>query len=89
MPVNVFRYLTDEYNRALEVLGNVNDCKDFCYAVKFNDGSYWIGRNKWDKQLRKAKLFHSLKYANEVIERFPQHNPKIVKVEIREVQENE
>ena len=35
-----------------------------------DDGTYWCGLNTWDKQLRKAKVFHSLKYANEVAERY-------------------
>lgn len=59
---------------------------EYFYTVKFEDGSYWSGYNNSDKQLRKAKLFISLKYANEVIKRFPQHNPQIVKVEVKEVQ---
>lgn len=59
------------------------------FAVKLNDGSYWIGYNQWDKQIRKAKLFVSIKYANEVVKRYQEQNPKIVKVEIREVQDNE
>ena len=62
---------------------------DFFFAVKSNDGSYWTGYNQWDKQIRKAKLFVSVKYANEVVKRYQERNPKIVKVEIREVQEDE
>lgn len=62
---------------------------DFFFAVKSNDGSYWTGYNQWDKQIRKAKLFVSMKYANEVVKRYQEYNPKIVKVEIREVQDDE
>ena len=62
---------------------------EFFFAMKSNDGSYWTGCNQWDKQIRKAKLFVSIKYANEVVKRYQERNPKIVKVEIREVQENE
>ena len=62
---------------------------DFFFAVKSNDGSYWTGYNQWDKHIRKAKLFVSIKYANEVVKRYQKLTPKIVKVEIREVQDNE
>lgn len=62
---------------------------NFFFAVKSNDGSYWTGYNQWDKQIRKAKLFVSMKYANEVVKRYQKLNPKIVKIEIREVQEDE
>lgn len=61
----------------------------FFFAVKSNDGSYWTGYNQWDKQIRKAKLFVSMKYANEVVQRYQERDPKIVKVEIREVQYDE
>ena len=46
-----------------------------------NDGTYWCGLNTWDNQLRKAKVFHSLKYANEVSARFKEL--KLRNVEIR------
>lgn len=46
-----------------------------------DDGTYWCGLNTWDNQLRKAKVFHSLKYANEVHDRFKQL--KLKNVEIR------
>lgn len=61
----------------------------FFFAVKSNDGSYWTGYNQWDKQIRKAKFFVSIKYANEVVKRYQEQNPKIVKVEIREAQYDE
>lgn len=60
---------------------------DICYAVKFNNCCYWTGYNSYDKQIRKAKLFHSIKYANEVVKRYPQFNPEVIKVEIREVKD--
>lgn len=59
------------------------------FAVKSSYGSYWTGCNKWDKQIRKAKLFVSMKYANEVVKRYQDYNPEIVKIEIREVQNDE
>jgi len=29
---------------------------------------YYCGYKKWDKQLRKAKIYHSTKYANETMD---------------------
>ena len=36
------------------------------YVVKFNNGLYWCGYNTADKQIRKAKIYTSIKYAREV-----------------------
>lgn len=57
---------------------------DICYAVKDENGFYWCGYNKWENQIRKAKLFHSLKYANEIVIRYQNKNPITVKVRIME-----
>ena len=35
------------------------------YVVKFNNGLYWCGYNIADKQIRKAKIYTSIKYAHE------------------------
>lgn len=35
------------------------------YVVKFNNGLYWCGYNTADKRLRKAKIYTSIKYAQE------------------------
>ena len=35
------------------------------YVVKFNNGLYWCGYNTADKQIRKAKIYTSIKYAHE------------------------
>ena len=35
------------------------------YVVKFNNGLYWCGYNTADKQIRKAKIYTSIKYARE------------------------
>lgn len=35
------------------------------YVIKFNNGVYFIGNNKVDTQLRKAKIYTSLKWAND------------------------
>lgn len=80
------RNIADGHKYKREVYGIMND---FFFAVKSNDGSYWTGYNQWDKQIRKAKLFVSMKYANEVVKRYQDRDPEIVKVEIREVQEDE
>lgn len=58
---------------------------DICFAVKDEDGFYWRGINKWDKQLRKAQLFHSWKWAAEVREnKGRDRGAKIVRVRITE-----
>lgn len=48
---------------------------------------YFCGMNTWDKQLRKAKIYHSVKYANDVMNdsRFGNRTMNIAKVEIKEV----
>lgn len=76
------RNIADGHKYKQEVYGTMND---FFFAVKSNDGSYWTGYKQWDKQIRKAKFFVSIKYANEVVKIYQEQNPKIVKVEIREV----
>ena len=35
------------------------------YVIKFNNGLYWCGYNTADKQIRKAKIYNSIKYARE------------------------
>ena len=35
------------------------------YVVKFNNGLYWCGYNTADKQIRKAKIYTSIKHAKE------------------------
>lgn len=57
------------------------------YIVQSDNGEFWCGMNIWDKQLRKAKIFHSLKYAGECCERFKARNPKIVEVSLTIVPE--
>ena len=68
----------------VERLGNWSS--DF-YAIKREDEKYFIGFNKFDSQLRKAKLYKSelqaFKQAKD--SRFSGYNLKIVKVKIKEV----
>lgn len=35
------------------------------YVIKFNNGLYWCGYNTADKQIRKARIYNSIKYARE------------------------
>lgn len=62
--------------------------KDNGYVVKDSiSKEYFCGYNTWDKQLRKAKIYHSTRYANETLndKRFRNRTMKIVEVEIKEV----
>ena len=52
------------------------------YVVQSENGGFWCGLNSWDVQLRKAQIFHSLKYAGDVVKRFNQYNCKIVEVSL-------
>ena len=36
------------------------------YVIKFDNGLYWCGYNKADMQIRKAKIYSSIKHAREV-----------------------
>lgn len=62
---------------------------DFAFVVKDRDGYFFIGYNQWDKQLRKAKLYHSYKYAKEIRDdvRFIERDTFIVRVRIMELDE--
>lgn len=68
----------------------MNNVNDFAYAVKDKNGFYYIGYNQWDKQLRKAQLYHSIFYANQIKEnnKIISREPFIVKVTIKEVEVN-
>lgn len=65
--------------------------KDCGYVIKDDSGLYFIGYGHWDSQLRKAKIYHSIRYAKEVMNdrRFRGKNMQIVKIEIRECADNE
>lgn len=60
-----------------------------CFVIKDSGGFYWCGMNHWDKQLRKAKLYTSKKWATEVKSdsRFKNMELNIIAVEINEVSE--
>lgn len=35
------------------------------YVIKFDNGLYWCGYNKASNQIRKARIYNSIKYAKE------------------------
>ena len=71
--------------------------KDTGYVVKNSAGLYFIGMNQVSDQLRKAKIYHSIRYAEETMNdlnnvqrkfNMPSNTPrdfKIIKVEISEI----
>ena len=67
----------------------MDNTTDFAFAVKDREGYYFIGFNKWDKQLRKAKLYHSYNYAKETRDdvRFANRDTFIVRIKIEELGE--
>ena len=66
----------------------MSSTKDIAYAVKSKNGLYYAGFNKWEEQIRKAKLYHQTRYAQEIIDdrRFSKYEATIVKIEICEVE---
>lgn len=60
---------------------------DYGYVIKSSNDTYYMGMNKWDKQLRKAQIYHSERYANAVVndKRFSWMDLHLVKIEIREI----
>lgn len=62
---------------------------DICFAIKDENGYYYCGLKKWDKQLRKAQLFHSIKHAAAVRDNpeFAALGVKTVRVHIYEIGE--
>ena len=61
---------------------------DYGYVVKSSNNTYYIGMNQWDNQLRKAKIYHSERYANDIVNstRFSDMELQLVKIEIREIE---
>lgn len=68
--------------------------RDKGYVLKNSDGLYFTGYNNADSQLRKARIYHSEKYAMQSIGelntnegRIPhvKHDFALVEVEIKEV----
>lgn len=67
---------------------------DSGYVIKTTTGAYYCGYNNIDKQMRKAKIYHSLKYVQDAIKslkesaQFRNFEFIIVNVEVREVDED-
>lgn len=57
------------------------------YIVKNKNGEYFCGYNHWDKQLRKAKLYVSKKYAEEAAN-FRGEKCEIKRVSIFEIEDD-
>lgn len=57
--------------------------------IKRSDDMYFMGTNNFDTQLRKAKIYVSLKMARNMVEilkdRKPEYDYEIIEVELREV----
>ena len=45
-----------------------------------DDGMFYCGMRYWDKQLRKAKIYHSLSFARDVAKAYENCNCKIIEV---------
>ena len=45
-----------------------------------DDGMFYCGMRYWDKQLRKAKIYHSLSFAKDVVNAYENCNCKILEV---------
>jgi len=52
------------------------------YVIQAADGMFFCGLRYWDKQLRKAKIYHSLAYARDVVDAYEENNCKIVEVSL-------
>ena len=57
------------------------------YVIQAEDGMFFCGMRYWDKQLRKAKIYHSLTYAKDVVDEHEECNCKIVEVSLAIVPE--
>lgn len=44
---------------------------------------YWCNMNAWSKELRKACIYHSMNWVQDVIKKFPDRNLKIAYADIR------
>lgn len=63
-----------------------NNIEKKMYVVRTSDGMYWCGTNYFDSQLRKAKIYYYLKYAQEILDRFPERHPEIIEVALTVVE---
>jgi hypothetical protein len=52
------------------------------YVIQADYGVFYCGMRYWDKQLRKAKIYHSLAFAEDVCKDYEECNCKIVEVSL-------
>lgn len=57
------------------------------YVIQADDGMFYCGMRYWDKQLRKAKIYHSLSFAEDVVKAYDECNCKIIEVSLAIVSE--
>lgn len=50
------------------------------YVIRTSNGLFWCGYKYFDKQLRKAKIYHSLKFAQEIVDQYADLKPEILEV---------
>lgn len=50
------------------------------YVIQADDGMFYCGLKYWDKQLRKAKIYHSLAFARDIVNAYEKCNCKIIEV---------
>lgn len=49
------------------------------YVIRFNNGTFWCGYNTIDKQIRKAVIYSSIKYAKEAANDVLQNQQRLKK----------
>ena len=52
------------------------------YVIQADDGLFYCGMRYWDNQLRKAKIYHSLSFAKDVVDAYEECNCKILEVSL-------
>ena len=57
------------------------------YVIQADDGMFYCGMRYWDKQLRKAKIYHSLVFAEDITKAYEECNCKIREVSLAIVPE--
>lgn len=50
------------------------------YVIQTDDGLFYCGMRYWDKQLRKAKIYHSLAFARDIVKAYGECNCKVIEV---------
>ena len=57
------------------------------YVVQADDGMFYCGMKYWDKQIRKAKIYHSMAFAEYIAKAYEECNCKILEVSLTIVPE--